>query len=82
MTEPETVEQAARQAARRWRTIAIGLALVGGTNLFNAALNTLALANERASPVICIASINDPRLSKQAIEQILHQSNASLDRPR
>lgn len=75
---PETVQQAAANSARRWRTVAVGLAIVGATNLANAAMNAAQLTQR---PVICVAAINDPRLAEQAIEQRVHQNRGRLAVP-
>lgn len=75
----ETVEQAAAAAARRWRTIAVGLAVVGATNLANAAMNAATLTQQ---PVVCVAAINDPRLAEQAIDQRVDQHRGGFSGPR
>jgi hypothetical protein len=80
MSETETVEQAAAAAGRRWRFVAIGLALVFGTDVVNAALNTAQLT--RTPPLICIAAINDPKLAEQAVEQRIDQQGGSLRAPK
>jgi len=61
----ETVEIAAANAARRWRTVAVGLAIVGATNVANAVMNAAMLTDR---PVVCVASINDPELARQAVD--------------
>lgn len=80
MPEPlETVEQAAAASGRRWRTVAVGLALVGVTNLANAAMNAVQLGERPA--VICVAAINDPALAKQATYKGLDQQGRGLTVP-
>ena len=77
--KPETVEQAAAVAGVRWRTVVIGLAIVGMTNLANAAMNAAALVQ---TPVVCVAAINDPDLAKQAVEQRVDQQGSRLRVPK
>jgi len=77
--EPETVAQAAARAGTRWRTVVIGLAIIGATNLANAAMNAAALSQQ---PVICVAAINDPALAKKAVEQRIDQDGSSLRIPK
>lgn len=57
MSEPETAEEAARHAARRWRLVSAGLALVFVTNLINVALNAAGL---QTGTVKCITIIGWP----------------------
>lgn len=76
---PETVEQAAAAAARRWRTVAVGLAIVGATNVANAVMNAAQL--KQPAPVICVAAINDPRLAEKAVEQRVDQHARRLGVP-
>lgn len=78
--QAETVEQAAAQAARRWRTVAVGLALVGVTNLANAAMNAAQLG--ASPPVVCMAVISDPQLAEQATDQRLDQQRGRLTIPK
>jgi hypothetical protein len=60
-SQPETPEESARTAARRWRLIAIGLAIVGLTNLVNLGLNAAGLYGEKAqSAPLCLTIVGVP----------------------
>lgn len=67
----ETVEVAAAKAGTRWRTIAIGLLIVGAGQVVNGVMNFAQL--RQGPPMVCVAAINDPALSKKAVEQRLNQ---------
>jgi hypothetical protein len=76
----ESVAEAAAAAGRRWRFIAIGLAFLGASNLFN----TYLVAQHRdaeAIPVVCVATVYNPALAEYAVKQGRDVQRRGLDRP-
>jgi len=72
--KPETVQIAAARAAKRWRTMTIGLLIVGLTNLANAAMNAAQLGQQ---PVVCVGE----RLPEQAFKQAVDDQARRLGVP-
>jgi hypothetical protein len=82
MTErTETLDDAVAAARSRWRFIAIGLALVGATNIANTFLHVRERDGAAVEPVICIAAINDPALAKYAVEKRGDRQGGGFKRP-
>lgn len=76
----ESIQEAAAAAAKRWRFIAIGLAFLGASNLFN----TYLVAKHRdaeAIPVVCVATVYNPALAEYAIEQSRDGKGGRFNRP-
>lgn len=68
---PEPVEIATADAARRWRMVAIGLLIVGATDIANTSFNGIRLASGSSiRPVVCVAAINDPELVRRAMSNL------------
>jgi hypothetical protein len=76
----ESIQEAVAAARSRWRAIAIGLALVGLTNLVNTYL-VVGHRTAEAIPVVCVATVYNPALAEYAIEQSRDGKGGRFNRP-
>lgn len=82
MREGENPEQAAHRAVSRWRYLAIGLALVGFTNLVNIALNMLGLHGETAQhQPVCVTVVGVPILAEKPRQQDVDRNGLNKGTP-